>query len=274
MKTPLLSLLVCCIIHSCIAAQTLRRPLSAPYASFGAYSTNHADVFSFSGNQASLAALKKLTAGVYAERRFMLAALNNYYAAVAVPAASGNFGLKTNYTGFSDYNETAIGIAYARSLGTKAGLGVQFNYHTIQIAGYGSSGAIGVEAGVILHLTEKLHAGLQVSNPVGGKFGNGKQEKLPAVYTTGFGYEASEKCLVSIEIQKEEDRPVTVNAGLQYKPVQQLLVRAGIASATSSVWGGAGILFNNCRVDVTASFHPQLGVSPGLMLMFTGKNKK
>jgi hypothetical protein len=254
------------------SAQTLRRPVAATYTGLGAYSLTHADVFSFAANQASLAQLKNASAGVYGERRFLLSELNNYTAAIGLPTSSGNFGLKANYYGFTDYNETQLGLAYARKLGKKVDVGAQFNYHGISIAaGYGNSSAISFELGTVLHISDRLHAGLHAANPVGGKFGKNEEEELSAVYTLGLGYEASEKFFVSAEIQKEEDRPVNVNAGLQYKFIPQLLVRAGMSSATSSGWLGVGLKIKTFRIDVTANYHPQLGITPGLLLLFDFK---
>src|SRR5258706_15429047 len=99
--------------------QTIRTAIAAPYIGFGAYSLNHVDAFSFISNQASLAQIKNAAAGVYGERKFMLNELANYNAAVGLTTHSGNFGLKAAYSGFSDYNETQIGLAYARKLGNK-----------------------------------------------------------------------------------------------------------------------------------------------------------
>ena len=255
-------------------AQILRRPVAAGYTGMGAYSINHTDAFSFTANTASLAQVKNVAAGLFTERRFMLAELNSYAAVAAVPTQSGNFALKANYSGFSDYNETQLGLAYGRKLGSKVDVGAQFNYNGIQIAGYGNAAAISFELGTILHLTDRLHTGLHINNPVGGKFGKDQQEKLPAVYTVGIGYDASEKFLLSVEVQKEEDQPINVNAGVQYKIIPQLLVRAGMSSATSSAWAGVGISLKSLRLDVVASYHPQLGVTPGLLLLFNGANKQ
>ena len=119
--------------------QTLRRPVGAGYTSMGAYSLNHMDVFSFTTNQASLAQLKNGSAAIYGERRFLLSELNNYTAVIGLPTGSGNFGVKANYSGFSDYNETQIGFAYGKKLGNKIDIGAQFNYNGIQIAGYGNA---------------------------------------------------------------------------------------------------------------------------------------
>jgi long-subunit fatty acid transport protein len=253
-------------------AQTLRRPVASTYTGLGAYSLTHTDVFSFSANQASLAQLKNNAAGVYGERRFLLSELNYYTAVVGVTTRSGNFGIKVNYSGFADYNETLLGLAYGRKLGNKLDVGAQFNYNSIQISnGYGNASAISFELGTVMHITDKLNAGLHINNPVGGKFGKDQAEKLSSVYGFGIGYDASEKFFISAEIEKEEDQPVNVNAGFQYKLIPQLLVRAGMATATSSAWLGLGLTIKSFRLDVTTSYHPRLGITPGVLMLYNFK---
>ena len=259
--------------HLILTGQTVRRPVAAVYTGLGAYSSNHVDVFSFTNNQASLAQMKNASAGVYGERRFMLDELSLYQLAIAVPTNSGNFAIKAGYFGFSDYNESQIGLAYARKLGSKVDVGVQFNYNGILVSGYGNSSAINFEIGTIFHLTDKLNAGIHVYNPVGGKFGKNAEEKLASIYTFGLGYDASEKFFVSAEIEKEENQPVNVNAGMQYKFLPQFMARAGIATTTSNVYAGVGLFLKTFRLDVVASYHPQLGVTPGLMIIYNFSKK-
>lgn len=274
LKTKLACLLPGLLTAAFTYSQTTRTSVAASYAGFSAYSHTQADVFSFVANQASLAQQKNIAAGVYGERRFMLKEMSSYSALVVVPTSTGNLGLQTNYTGFNHYNETKIGLAYARHLGTKLDIGAQFNYQAIKIPVYGNASAISFEIGTILHITEKFNAGIHINNPVGGKFGKDQQEKLPSIYTAGFGYDVSEKVLISCEIVKEEQQPVTVNAGIQYNLLPQVFARAGIASATSSMWFGIGLLLKSFRVDVTSSYHPQLGITPGLLFVFNFKEKK
>ena len=251
----------------------MRRPVAALYTGLGAYSIDHTDVFSFTNNQASLAQMKNAAVGVYGERRFLLDELALYQLTVAVPTKSGNFGIKAGYFGFSDYNESQMGLGYGRKLGTKVDIGVQFNYNAIRISSYGNSSAINFEIGTVLHLTDKLHAGVHAYNPVGGKFGKNQEEKLASVYTAGVGYEASDKFFVSAEIEKEEDQPVNVNAGMQYKFLPQFLARVGIATNTSNLYAGVGFALRSFRLDVVAGYHPQLGVTPGLLLIYDFSKK-
>ncbi len=261
-------LILSCLLSLASSAQTVRRPVAAIYPGLGAYSKNHVDVFSFTANQASLAQIKNIGAGMYGEKRFLLEELSLYQLAVALPTTSGNFGLKAGYYGFSDYNESQIGLAYARKLGEKVDIGVQFNYNSVNISSYGNASAINFEIGALLHLTDKLNAGIHTYNPVGGKLGKNQEEKLASVYSAGLGYEASEKFFVSAEVEKEENQPVNINAGMQYKFLPQLMARAGIATASSNAYFGIVFFLKSFRIDLTAGYHPQLGITPGLLFLF------
>lgn len=268
----LLLWLVICSTLQCYG-QSSHKPVSDAYTGIGAYSQHAIDAFSFLNNQAALAKVKNAEAGVLAEKRFLLDELSAYTAALVLPTHAGNFGFRTNYYGHSDYNESVIGLAYARNLGSRMDLGVQFNYNRVLVSGYGSASVVSAEIGTIIHVSQQLHTGIHINNPVAMKFGKNSEEKLPSVYSFGIGYEPSSKSLLNLEIVKEDDEPVTVNAGFQYRPMEQVVVRAGISSATSQVWMGAGVLWKNFRIDVMSSYHSQLGLSPGLLFLMNFKKK-
>ncbi len=256
-----------------IFSQALREPISAVYLGLSAYSTQHTDVFSFVNNQAALAQQKKTSIGIYGENRFLLKETNVYTAAAAFATHSGNFGIELKYAGFSNYNENQAGLAYARSLGKNLDIGIQFNYYGYTVSNYGSSSTVDFEIGAIAHLTDKLNAGIHVYNPVGGKFSK-SDEKLTSTYKFGFGYDASDRFFMSTEAVKEENYPISINTGVQYQFQKQFFARAGISSATSSYYAGVGVAWNNLRLDISCSVHPQLGISPGLLLIANFGKKK
>lgn len=240
---------------------------SGPWG-LGAYSQEHADIFSFTSNQAELAEVKHGGMGVGGERRFLLEELACYRLVLALRSAMGNFGLQGVSRGFSDYRESRFGLAYARQLGKKASLGIQFNYNSLQIAGYGSTKAVSAEVGFLLHLSSKLHTGIHLDNP-GGKYSGNKALKLPSVYTMGWGYDFSTQLFLSGEIVKEENQPVDARIGMQYVIVPALLVRIIVQTATASGWFSAGITRSRCRFDVYTGYHPQLGPSAGILLFYS-----
>lgn len=255
-------------------AQSLHKPVAASYIGLGAYSVNQVDVFSITSNQAALAQIKNPSSGIYGERRFLLAATNMYTALLALPTRQGNFAFQADYFGYKNYNESQLGIAYARNVGSKLDLGIKFNYYSFRIPGYGGSSAVNFEIGAIVHLTDKLNAGVHFYNPVGGTLSKTGNEKLSSVYQFGVGYEASDGFLISAEIVKQEGLPVNINAGVQYNFAKQFFARFGIATENGSPYAGAGVSWSNFRVDISASYHPQMGISPGLMLIMNFKTKK
>lgn len=275
MRKPitLLYIFICCTGRQ-LFAQSLRYAVAMPYISLGAYSKQQADVFSFGNNQAALASVKSASVGIYGERRFLLNETSTYSLAAAIPTSLGNIGLQLNYAGFKNFNENKIGLAYSRSLGSKLDIGIQFNYYGYRIPAYGNASTINFEAGAIVHFSEKLNGGIHIYNPIAAKLGKNSDEKLAAAYKFGLGYDASENFYVSTEIIKEEDKPVNVTGGIQYRFKKQFFVRAGFVSETSSGFGGVGIAWNNLRLDISANYHPQLGFSPGLLLIANFKEKK
>jgi hypothetical protein len=179
-----------------------------------------------------------------------------------------------NYSGFKNFNENKIGLAYARSLGSKIDVGVQFNYYGYKVPGYGSNSSVNFEAGVMMHFSERLNGGVHIFNPVGGKLGKLQDEKLASAYKFGLGYDASDNFFVSAEVIKEEDKPVNVIGGVQYQLAKQFFVRGGFMSESSTAFAGVGVGFKNLRIDVAGSYHPQLGFSPGLLLVANFGGKK
>ncbi len=268
----------CCICLFFLAqnslAQTLRYSVSMPYVSLGAYSTKQKDPFAFTNNQAALAQVDNATAGVFGERRFMLKENSLYGIAAAIPTSMGNFGVQLNYAGFNNFNENKVGLAYARKLGKLLDLGVQFNYYGYRIPQYGNASSVNFEIGAIMHISDKLNGGIHVYNPVGGNLGKDQTEKLASAYKLGLGYDATDNFYVSAEIIKEEDKPVNVTGGVQYQFLQQFFARAGFVSQTGGGYAGVGVGWKNLRLDVSGSYHPQLGFSPGLLLIVNFKDSK
>ena len=273
MKTTSILLLLTCFAIKAAFTQSLRYTLAQPYVSLSAYSTAQNDPLSFTGNQAALAQVKNAGVGVFGERRFMLAETSSYSLGASLPTRLGNFGLQVNYAGFKNFNENKIGLAYARKLGKLLDVGVQFNYYGYRIPAYGNASTINFEIGAMVHLTDKLNAGVHVYNPVGAKLGKTSDEKLASAYKAGLGYDASEKFFISAEIIKEENKPVNVIAGLQYRFAHQFFAKAGFISESTTAYAGAGVAWKNLRLDISSAYHPQLGFSPGILLIMNFKPK-
>lgn len=256
------------------AAQPVTNPLAAGYLPLGTYSKKWVDVYAARSNAASLASLQQSSVALYTERRFALSNLNSFSFSGGVVTKAGAFAVQGNYFGISQFAHSQLALAYGMRVSKKVDVGVQFNYYNLhQGAGYGSASNINAAAGAILHLTDKVHVGIHIYNPVGSKWSKA-EEKIPSQYTLGLGYEASDKLFVSAEAVKEENLPASINAGLQYQFNKSFFARAGVRTATSCYYAAVGFVLDAFRVDVAASYQAPLGVSPGILVLFNIGKKK
>jgi hypothetical protein len=134
------------------------------------------------------------------------------------------------------------------------------------MAGYGSAGTIGFQVGAIFNLSDVFRVGMHVYNPAGGRFGKHSTEKLASIYSMGLGYDLTKQVFISTVINKEENRPVHFNVGLHYQFAESFFARVGILTDTGSPYMGIGLLWNFFRLDVAVNYHPQLGISPAMLL--------
>ena len=75
----------------------------------------------------------------------------------------------------------------------------------------------------------------------------------------------------SAEIVKKEDQQISVNAGLQYNLQNNIFIRTGISTANNNSFVSIGFKLSFARIDVNAAYHPQLGFTPGLLLLLNFK---
>src|SRR5690348_1494896 len=87
--------LLFCILNSTVG-QSFRHAVALPYNSLSAYSTEQPELFSFTGNQAALAAVKHAGIGINGEQRFLLKETSSYSLATVLPTGTGNFGIQLN----------------------------------------------------------------------------------------------------------------------------------------------------------------------------------
>lgn len=255
-------------------AQTTHSPLGAYHFTTGAYSKHFQDAFSMMANAGALSSLGYFSIGVNGEQRFMLQQTGVYTAVATLPLNTGNLGLQADYSGYDDFNESQIGLGYGLQLNESIGIGAKFNYYHFRIPSYISSSSVNFEIGTMVHISDQLHTGVSVYNPLESPLGKNTGERLAAVYKAGIGYEWSSSFFTQLEIIKEKGRDINIHLGIQYKPLEQVLARAGVQTGNNAIYFGAGYLYRRFRMDVSVSLHQQLGMSPGIMLLYQLKKNE
>ncbi|MEM7105174.1 MAG: hypothetical protein AAF502_18700 [Bacteroidota bacterium] len=239
--------------------------------SMGNAAVNFHDINSIFSNQAGLAFLDNWSAMIHAESRFLLPEIKMINAGFAYPTSFGTFGLSVSYFGFDLYNEQKIGISYARKLFDDVAIGVQFDYLGTSIAEYGNSGRFTFEGGVQARLMEMFLVGAHVYSPI--RVSLTENENLPTEFTAGVTWEASDKFLIAVEIEKDIDFPASFHGGLEYLILDKLALRAGVSTQPVQNTFGIGLFLGNLVIDIGSAYHQELGFTPSVSIAFQQKKK-
>jgi len=107
MKKLLLLFQLSLFIHHLSFATGDNFTAGARAAAMGEASITLSDVFSTTTNQAGLGFMNQYSVGIYSDRKFVNASINNFNGALALPVSEkiGTFGLDANYYGYKYYNE-------------------------------------------------------------------------------------------------------------------------------------------------------------------------
>lgn len=252
-----------------IRAQIDKMPAGLSYALVQTYSRLQPDVFSSAVNQAGLTGIRKFSVGIYGERRFMIPEFGSYVMAMVLPLSEQCFGLNAWFSGLRNWNEMKLGLAYARKMG-KVDAGIQFNYYGFRVPGYFTARALNCEASMLIQFTKSFRAGLHIYNPAG--INPDKMiEKLPMVYDSGFGFDLSDLFYIGFMIEKTEDQPVNLRAGISYAVHDRVSIRCGISTAPANLYFAVCFSFSDFKLGTLSSMHQQLGITPALTLIYQPK---
>ena len=272
-----IGIIVSILVQNISFAQTIMKPLGAQYGAVGTYSQSFTDVYAVQHNAAALPGLESSAVSAYSEKRFNLKELSFYNLVAAIPVSEFDaFGVSASYLGHAESNQTFLSLGYGRKLSDKIQVGTAFHYNRLgQNKFYGSAGYITASVGAIMHVTDKVHVGINAYNPIQATYGTGSfKEKTNAQYTFGIGYDAGKNLHLGAALVTEQNNGLSVNLSLQYNLIDRLFLRGGINTQTTSYFASLGFLLSDFRIDLATSYHPQLGLTPGVLLMYQFKKSK
>ena len=268
-KTALFTIVLALLSLYCRAGDELL-PTGARQAGMGRVSVAITDFWNCQNNQAGIALMDKISAGVYYESRFALNQLSTKSAAVVVPTGIGVLGATFNYFGYNLYNETKVGLVYARSFGRYLRMGIQLDYLQTSLGeNYGTKGSITFELGVQSDVTNQLTLGAWVFNPIQVRLADYADERIPAVFRFGLAWHFSDHFFATVEAEKNTTfRPIIIRGGLEYGLKDRFFFRTGFSSGQEIFSMGFGFQFKILRFDISTVMHQSLGFSPQASLIF------
>jgi hypothetical protein len=268
-------ILICCLsvlLNKQTWASGERIPAGAKAAGMCGTAVASIDFWSLRNNQAGLAWMKNVTAGLAFENRFLLADISMQEVGVALPFRFGTIGISLTRFGNNLYNELQGGITYARKFGKSFGMGVQFNFGRLHLVGdYGGRNVVSCQIGMIYQPDRQFTLGVHIVNPVPVKVTGQPDEYLPAGINLGLAWHLSDAFLTIIEVEKDLLNPPVFRGGAEYHFTKPLYARIGLSTNQVSFSFGFGIETGRLALDFATGYHPSLGFSPSGSLVYSFK---
>ena len=251
-----------------LTAQSLNQTLSITPFSTVHQSIERNTAFDVFTNPATIVNTKMFMIGVCSEQRFGQKDIISADVAAVLPTKNDAWALPIHIDKAGTFTNNTPALVYARKISSNIALGVQFGYNMQSVEKYGSQQQIDTKLGLIIKLTNQLQTGATIHNP---QFWFKKETQIisrPVSVAWQVAYEPNESFLLQTIIQKQQNQAVQVIAGAYYRCHKYVEVAAGINSEGNQFWGSSSFILKNFRLGITTHIHPQLGITPGLMIMY------
>lgn len=174
-------------------------------------------------------------------------------------------GLDITHSGIEVYQEQQFRLLYGRRMGERFYFGGSAAFMRVSAQEYGSANGITFGLGILANVLPNLWLGARVHNPFQQKVGD---YAASGAMRIGAAWQTSNILILLTEVEKSLDRSAQIKAGIEYRPVEVLVIRTGVRTGGASRIGfGAGIrLKNGLTFDMGSEWHPSLGITPAATL--------
>jgi hypothetical protein len=222
-------------------------------------------------NPGAWATLDRGGAGLLASQAFGMPELRVAAAAVAYPTPFGVATASARTYGFEAFREQVLGVGFARAMPVsptrRIHAGAALRYTGVSVPEFGSAGALGLSAGLLVELLPGLDFGahaLNVNRPA-----LSDRDPLESRLDAGVAWRAHPQALVLLAASKDAEYPLSVRGGAEVRPGDVLVLRTGFSTAPTRFAAGVGLALGRLRADLAAEHHEALGWTPAVELGVT-----
>ena len=227
------------------------------------------DFWALYHNQGAMAFAEQIEVGTSLENKFGVSDLNMGHLGVIVPTNNfGVIGISSAYLNMQGYNESKLGLAYARKLTQKIGFGLKINFQNYSVVEQGNFSNLTFETGILYKYSDKLNFGFHLFNPSRSRRVAAVDDFYPVVLRIGAEYLLSKKLHLLFEVQKDDMLPVQIKGGLEWMLGEYLYLRTGVANNPQWNSFGLGFKAKSFRFDLALGYVARLGASPQVGLQY------
>jgi len=258
-----------------LKAQNFNYP-DASSLSLGQIKSTEQSIFSSMSNPAGLT--KVTTAGIAFSYivPYNIHKLSNRSITATAPTKYGSFSLLFTQAGYSLSLMNRYGFSYSRQFGKHISAALMFNGVTHMVNGTDRYSGFFSVIGMQLFPSDHVDIGFYIQNVEQSKISYPDRKVLiPVLYVTGISWHPADYISLMAEIEKDQELKAQYKFGIQYIPVDILILRGGIKGSPVDISFGTGIKWKFIVLDIGISYHQQLGVTSGasLTLSLPGKNR-
>ena len=240
----------------------------------GDVTTSITDFWAVDNNPAILPFYGKMSVGLYYDNRFLLKETSTAALGFVFPLKNKSdvFGTVLKHYGGVNYGKLKYGINYAKSFANVFSFGLQFDYLLDYFgdATYGKRSGFTFAVGMYGKITKNFSMGFHAYNPARLKMitYNDITEYIPTILRLGMSYQFRKKCTVGLDVTKNLDTKMQCHVGVEYTIFDYFVVRGGFRFPDFSFHAGVGTYLKGIVLDFASSYHPNLGYSPQLSLIY------
>ncbi|MDR1779786.1 MAG: TonB-dependent receptor [Tannerella sp.] len=205
--------------------------------------------------------------------RYRIKELATLSAGLCLPNQLLPIGLHIASFGYDEYRESLFRLSAGKQLSDNWSLGIGVQYALLQSEMFESDAArISADLGIVYQASDNLSVGLSAINFPSVTLNDEyvDAERLGTYLAElNVNWYIVDNVLLTGGLANSKDTPFSASAGMEYLPLDEFTLRAGIRTAPLRPSLGAGYTFSGITVDVAMVYHPVLGVSLGLGLSYS-----
>lgn len=243
----------------------------APFLAMGNASTAQEGVYSLGANPAGMHSIQNMSVAVAYQQHYLGADIQSIAAYVAMPIAANSYvGINAQSYGIPEVTKlNRFGVVYTKLVGDVIASSITLNHHRYYIQNYVDDSALSVDLGLQWIVNEDIRLGAIYKNISQSYFSDFVERSISQDLSLGAYYNMSSALALSIDYTWDILWSLSIlHGGFEYSISDKFFVRGGISTEPIQYALGLGLSFGQFKLDLASSFHPHLGSSPQMALLY------
>jgi hypothetical protein len=244
----------------------------ARMAALSGSAITQSDAFAGFHNLSVSSELKGLNCSFYGQIPYGISAINDAGVAFLKRFGTGVMGVVCQSYGNTEFNRKRMNLGYALALSPKLSASGILGYSSTRIMnGYGVASNFWMNVGATYNVRKDWKWAAVADLPLKSIK---NAEDLPATLRLGTTYSFGEQVNLSGQLSSSTSQTssLSYSFGLEYFPIEVFAFRLGMNTHWQTWSMGVGTRLKNYSLDVSATVHPQLGITPQISFTYERNN--